>query len=171
MYLLLVIIVWILFARKFIDWSQWRKQYPTVLFFAVATLSYNLLYYNHTLWAFRGITAAWLNHTIINFAFTFFICPMTLFIFLQKFPKERKSQFVFFTVWVTFYSAIQALFAHKGMFVYDNGWNSLHNIWLNIVLFTFVIIHYRNPAIAILLAIPAVALFLFIFPVPLDSLK
>lgn len=86
MYLALVMIVWILFAYRFIDWSQWRKQYPTVLFFIAINLTYNMLYFNHTLWAFRGITAEWLNHSIINLAFTFllhlwlwsFICGATL---------------------------------------------------------------------------------------------
>lgn len=72
MYLLLVIAVWIFFAYKFVDWSQWKKQYSTILFFMVVNLLYNTLYYNHTLWAFRGITAEWLNHSIINIAFTFF---------------------------------------------------------------------------------------------------
>lgn len=49
MYLILVIVVWILFAYCFIDWSQWKKQYPTVLYFIAINLTYNMLYFNHTL--------------------------------------------------------------------------------------------------------------------------
>jgi hypothetical protein len=171
MYLLLVIAVWILFAYKFVDWSQWKKQYSTILFFMVVNLLYNTIYYNHTLWAFRGITVDWLNHSIINFAFTFFICPVGLIIYLQRFPSTNRNQLLYVGIWVTFYTIIEALFAHRGMFVYDHGWNSWHNIWLNLILFVLLRIHYKNPVTAWLISVPLAIIFYFIFPVPLESLK
>lgn len=131
MYLLLVIIVWVLFAWRFIDWTQWRRQYPTVLFFMLANFLYNYFYYNHTLWAFRGITAEWLNHSIINFAFTFIICPAGLVIFLQRMPKSKSNRIFYFAVWIGFYTALEWLFSMKGMYVYDHGWNNWLNIPLN----------------------------------------
>ncbi|WP_404324262.1 hypothetical protein LG298_12270 [Cytobacillus firmus] len=94
MYLILVIVVWILFAYRFIDWSQWKKQYPTVLYFIAINLTYNMLYFNHTLWAFRGITAEWLNHSIINLAFTYFITPMALIIYLQRYPVNKNHGYI-----------------------------------------------------------------------------
>jgi hypothetical protein len=171
MYLLLVIVVWIIFAYKFVDWSQWRKQYSTILFFIVVNLTYNLLYYNHTLWAFRGITMEWLNHSIINMAFTFFICPVGLIIYLQRFPETRKYQLIYISVWITFYTVIEALFAHKGMYVYDNGWNSWLNIIVNTVLFVVLYIHYKHPVRAFIVSIPIAIIFYLFFPFPLDSLK
>jgi len=171
MYLLLVIAVWILFAYKFIDWSQWKKQYSTILFFMVFNLLYNTIYYNHTLWAFRGITAEWINHSIINLAFTFFICPVGLIIYLQRFPSSNRNQLIYVGIWVTFYSIFEALFAHRGMFVYDHGWNSWHNIWLNLILFVVLRIHYKNPVTAWLISLTLAVVFYLFFPVPLDSLK
>ncbi len=171
MYLLLVIVVWILFAYKFVDWSQWKKQYSTILYFIVVNLTYNFLYYNHTLWAFRGITAEWLNHSIINMAFTFFICPVGLIIYLQRFPQKRSSQLIYISIWIAFYSIIQTLFAHMGMYIYDNGWNGWLNIILNTILFVVIYIHYKNPVRAIILSIPLAILFYVFFPFPLDSLK
>ncbi|MGP4071226.1 hypothetical protein ACTWQB_01570 [Piscibacillus sp. B03] len=38
MYLILVLVVWVVFAYKFVDWTQWRKQYPTILFLWSSTL-------------------------------------------------------------------------------------------------------------------------------------
>ncbi|MTH54725.1 hypothetical protein GKZ89_15080 [Bacillus mangrovi] len=169
MYLLLVIAVWILFAWKFIDWSQWKKQYPTILYFIVINLLYNYFYYNHTLWAFRGVTAEWLNHSLINAAFTFFICPMGLIIYLQRFPE--RNRIFYMSVWVAFYSVIQVLFAHKGMYVYDHGWNSWLNIPLNIILFSVLYVHYRNPVAAYFLSVPIAVIFYLFFPFPWDSLK
>ncbi|APH06849.1 CBO0543 family protein [Bacillus weihaiensis] len=171
MYLLLVIIVWILFAYKFVDWSQVSKQYPTILFFIAINFAYNYFYYNHTLWAFRGITAEWLNHSIINTAFTFFICPIGLIIYLQRFPTQRKNQLIYISVWVAFYTIIEALFAHKEMYVYGHGWNSWFNIILNTILFTILYVHYRKPLIAIIAAVPIAIIFYLFFPFPLDSLK
>ncbi|MGP4071225.1 CBO0543 family protein [Piscibacillus sp. B03] len=110
----------------------------------VINLTYNVLYYNHTLWAFRGITADWLSHSIINIAFTFFIVPIGLLIFLQRMPDKRTNQLIYISAWVVFYTVIQTLFAHKGMYVYDNGWNGWLNILLNSALFSVVYLHYRR---------------------------
>lgn len=171
MYLLLVILVWIVFAYKFIDWSQWKKQYSSILFFITFNLLFNTIYYNHMLWAFRGVTADWLNHTMINLIFTFFICPAGLIIYLQRFPSSGRNQFLYIGVWVAFYSAIQALFSFMGMFVYDHGWNNWHNIWLNFILFIVLRIHSKNPITAWTISIPLCIIFYLLFPVPWDSLK
>ncbi|WP_110114282.1 CBO0543 family protein [Bacillus sp. CGMCC 1.16541] len=171
MYLLLVIIVWILFAYKFVDWSKVKLQYPTILFFIVVNMTYNMIYYQHTLWAFRGVTIDWLNHTIINLAFTFFICPVALTIYLQRFPHHRRIKYAYIAIWVMFFSILEYLFAHKGMFVYDNGWNGWHNVWFNLVLFIILTIHYRKPVIAIALSILVSCIFFLVFPVPISSLK
>ncbi|WP_404429924.1 CBO0543 family protein [Sutcliffiella horikoshii] len=171
MYLLLVIVVWILFAYRFIDWANWRKHYPTVLFFIAINMTHNMIYFNHTLWAFRGITLEWLNHTIINLAFTFIIVPAGLFIFLQRFPRQRRNQFIYLAVWVVFYTALEWLFSLKGMYVYDNGWNNWYNFILNLVLFVILRMHDKNPVRAILVSIVLGILFVFMFPVPWESLK
>jgi hypothetical protein len=167
MYLLLVLIVWTLFAYKFIDWSRVKDQYSTILFFAAINMTYNTLYHDHLLWAFRGITAEWLNHTTITLFFTYYICPVTLIIFFQRMPAARMAQIIYISVWVIFYTIIEALFAHKGMYVYGDGWNSWHNIWLNALVFLFLLIHYRKPAVALILAVPAAVLFYIFFPVQL----
>jgi hypothetical protein len=168
MYLVLVVAVWTLFAYKFIDWSRVKEQYPTVLFFIAINMTYNALYSDQLLWAFRGITADWLNHTIINLFFTFYICPATLIIFLQRMPLNKNAKAIYIIVWIVFYTIIEALFAHKGMFVYGDIWNSWHNIWLNSLLFLAILVHYRRPAAALILVLPTAAIFYVFFPVPLS---
>ncbi|WP_281659048.1 CBO0543 family protein [Halobacillus sp. Cin3] len=171
MYLLLVIIVWVLFAWRFIDWTQWRRQYPTVLFFMLSNFLYNYFYYNHTLWAFRGVTLEWLNHSIINAAFTFIICPAGLVIFLQRMPDSKAARVYYVAVWIGFYTALEWLFSMKGMYVYDHGWNNWLNIPLNTLLFLILAVHYKRPSLAMILAVPIAVLFYVCFPFPLDSLK
>ncbi len=82
-------------------------------------------------------------------------------------PTARNAKITYIAVWVIFYTIIEALFAHKGMYVYGEGWNSWHNIWLNGSLFMFLLIHYRRPALAIILLLPAAVIFYILFPVPL----
>ncbi|WP_113930420.1 CBO0543 family protein [Bacillus sp. P14.5] len=168
MYLLLVMAVWTLFSYKFINWTRVKEQYPTVLFFIVINMTYNAIYSEHLLWAFRGITADWLNHTIINLFFTFYICPATLIIFLQRLPDRNYAKASYIIIWIVFYTILEALFAHKGMFVYGDAWNSWQNIWLNTLLFLAILIHYRRPAAALILTVPAAVLFYIFFPVPLS---
>ncbi|WP_064093063.1 CBO0543 family protein [Rossellomorea aquimaris] len=171
MYLLFVIIVWILFSIRFIDWKEFYKQYPTILFFIFINFAYNYFYYEHTLWRFQGITAEWLNHTIINVGFTFFICPAALTIFLQRMPENKQIKGAYFGIWIAFFTILEFLFFLKGMFVYENGWNNWHNVWLNIILFSVLYLHYRKPFYAYLVSIPLALLFFVLFPFPLLSMK
>ncbi|RDI45382.1 CBO0543 family protein [Falsibacillus pallidus] len=171
MYLLLVMFVWCFFAYKFIRWESVKEQYPTVLFFIVINMTYNMLYYQHTLWAFRGVTIDWLNHTIINLAFTFFICPAALIIYLQRLPHTKRKMAIYMAVWVVFFSVLETLFAHKGMYVYGNGWGGWYNIWLNLVLFIVLTVHYRKPYFAISLSLLGAIIFFLLFPIPLEQLK
>lgn len=86
-------------------------------------------------------------------------------------PALRNAQIIYIAVWVIFYTIIETLFAQKIMFVYGNHWNNWHNIWLNATLFIFLVIHYRKPVWALILALPAGPLFYFMFPVPLYLLN
>lgn len=96
---------------------------------------------------------------------------MALIIYLQRYPENKNYGYLYSAVWIGFFTIIQSLFAHKGMFVYDNGWNGWHNIWLNIALFAVLRVHYRKPAMAMLISLPAVVIFYLLFPFPLESLK
>lgn len=78
---------------------------------------------------------------------------------------------LYFAVWIGFYTALEWLFSMKGMYVYDHGWNNWLNIPLNALLFIILAVHYKRPALALLLAVPIGVLFYVCFPFPLDSLK
>ncbi|MCA1065170.1 CBO0543 family protein [Rossellomorea sp. AcN35-11] len=171
MYLLFVILVWVLFSYRFIDWKQFYRQYPTILFFMFINFAYNYFYYEHTLWRFEGITVDWLNHTIINTAFTFFICPSALTIFLQRIPSKRKLKILYFSIWIAFFTLLEYLFSLKGMFIYENGWSNGHNIGLNIILFSVLYLHYKKPFYGILASIPIAIVFILLFPFPILSMK
>jgi hypothetical protein len=171
MYLLLVVGVYIIFARKFVDWRRWKEYYPTIQFYVICNLLYNFIFYNHTLWKYKAVTVPWLNHTLIEITFTFFIVPVVLMIYLQYFPKKKEKKYIYLAIWVAYFSVIEILFEKKGLFVYENGWNGWWSTLFNIIAFTIIRIHYKNPLVAFLVSAPIITVLLVLFHPSLHDLK
>jgi hypothetical protein len=170
LYLLLVLVIYVFFAKHFVDWKRWKEYYPTVQYFIICNLLYNFIFYQHTLWKYKAVTVSWLNHTLIEIAFSFFVVPIALIIYLQYFPK-KKSKFVYVGVWISYFSALEFIFYKKGLFVYENGWNVSWSILFNLITFVMIRVHYLNPLMAILLTIPISIILLFFFHPSLVDLK
>ena len=171
MYLFLVIGVYIFFAKKFINWKKWKEYYPTIQFYIICNLSYNFIFYQHTLWRYKAVTVPWLNHTLIEIAFTFFIVPVVLMIYLQYYPKRKIKKYLYFSIWVAYFSILEFLFQIKGLFIYENDWNIWWSILFNIITFSVIRIHYKNALLGILISIPLIVVLLFIFHPSLHDLK
>ncbi|MCT8136710.1 hypothetical protein H1D32_02450 [Anaerobacillus sp. CMMVII] len=170
MYLILVVVVYIVLAKIFIDWKRWQEYYPTILYYIVCNLLYNFLFYNHTLWAYHAVTFDWLNHTLIELTFTFFIVPVVLMIFLQYYPKGKK-QIVYLAAWVAYFSFLEYLFVKKGLFLFDNGWHLGWSTLFNVITFILIRIHYKKPLLALTISIPTIAVLLMFFHPALHDLK
>jgi hypothetical protein len=171
MYLLVVIVVYILFAIKFVKWKKWKEYYPTIQFYIICNLLYNFLFYQHTLWKYKAVTVDWLNHTLIEIAFTLFIVPVVLMLYLDYFPKEKGRGFLYLMIWVAYFSVIEYLFKTKGLFVYENGWSTWWSLLFNIITFTVIRIHYKNALAAFLVSVPIIAILLLFFHPALHDLK
>ncbi|WP_423800878.1 CBO0543 family protein [Neobacillus sp. SAB-20_R2A] len=170
MYLLLVVGVYIIFAKVFVDWKRWREFYPTVQFYIICNLLYNFLFYQHTLWRYKAVTLPWLNHTLIEITFSLFIVPIVLFIYLQYFPKGKKK-YVYLGFWVTYFSVIELIFEKKGLFVYENGWNLWWSILFNLITFTIIRVHHKNPITAFIISFPIIVVLLLLFHPSLAEMK
>ena len=170
MYLLLVVAVYIAFAIIFVDWKRWEEYYPTVQYYLICNLLYNFLFYNHTLWAYKAVTFQWLNHTLIELTFTFFILPVVLMIYLRYFPKGKKK-FVYLAAWIAYFTFLEYLFYKKGLFIYENGWSVLWSFIFNIIMFIMIRLHYKNKLLALLASVPVIFILLLIFHPSLQDLK
>ncbi|WP_102261180.1 CBO0543 family protein [Mesobacillus jeotgali] len=171
MYLLLVIVVYIALAKRFVNWKRWKEYYPTVQFYIICNLLYNFLFYQHTLWKYKAVTVDWLNHTLIEIAFTFLIVPVVLMIYLEYFPKGKFKGTLYVMIWVAYFSVIEILFQAKGLFVYENGWNTWWSILFNIITFIVIKIHFKNTLAAFLVSAPIIAVLLLFFHPALHDLK
>ncbi|MGN7178808.1 hypothetical protein BK139_18865 [Paenibacillus sp. FSL R5-0490] len=172
MYLLLVVLVYVFFAWKFVDWKRWKEYYPTVQFYIIANFLYNFLFYNHTLWAYRAVTLDWLNHTFIEITFTLLIIPVVVMIYLRYFPEKNLKKKIFYIgVWIVYFSVLEYLFSKKGLFVYDNGWNFWWSVLFNLIMFIMLRMHYKKPGIAMAVSLPIIAILLWFFHPHLIDLK
>ncbi|WP_244895466.1 CBO0543 family protein [Evansella clarkii] len=170
MYLLFVVIVYIIFAKVFVDWKRWKEFYPTIQFYIVCNLLYNFLFYNHPLWSYKAVTVDWLNHTLIDLTFTLFIVPVVLMIYLQYYPAGKK-QWAYIFAWVLYFTLIEFLFIKKGLFVLDNGWTLWWSFIFNIITFTIIKLHHKNTLLGLIVAVPVIFVLLLFFHPPLQDLK
>ncbi|WGG46923.1 CBO0543 family protein [Rossellomorea sp. DA94] len=170
MYLILIVVVYLLFAKFFIDWKRWKDFYPTVQFYIICNLTYNMIFYNHTLWKYKAVTVDWLNHTLIDLVFTFFIIPVVIMIYLRYFPY-RKKKTVYVSSWIVYFTFIEYLFHKKGLFLYENGWNLGWSAVFNIIMFTILGLHHKKPLLALILSVPIIGILLLIFHPSLQELK
>lgn len=170
MYLAIVLVVYAIFAYFFVDWKNWKSYYSTIQYFIICNLLYNFIFYNHTLWKYRAVTLDWLSHTLIEIAFSFFIVPIVIMIYLRYYPIGKK-QFIYISIWVTYFTIIEFLFHKKGLFVYENNWNLFWSGVFNVILFSVLRIHYKNPLIGMVVSLPIIVILLFIFHPSLSDLK
>lgn len=170
MYLIIVLAVYIVFAKIFVDWKRWKEYYPSIQYFIICNLLYNFIFYEHTLWKYNAVTVDWLNHTFIELAFSFFIVPIVIMIYLRYYPKGKK-QLLYLAIWIIYFTFIEYLFEKKGLFIYENGWNIYWSFLFNTILFTVIRIHYQNYLLAFIISIPIIGVLLFLFHPALSELK
>jgi hypothetical protein len=170
MYLLAMVIIYLLLAKRFIDWSRWKEFYPTIQFFIICNLLYNFLFYHHNLWIYKSITLPWLNHTLIELVFTFFIIPITLYIYLQYYPKGIKK-YLYIGAWVAYFTLMEFLSRRLGLFVHDNGWHIGWSALFNICAFIILRLHYKNYIRAFFASAIFIIILLFFFHPRLQEMK
>ncbi|WP_421382767.1 CBO0543 family protein [Bacillus salacetis] len=171
MYLLLVVVVYIIFAYLFVDWKRWKDYYPTVQYYLICNLTYNFLFYNHTLWKYKAVTVDWLNHTLIELTFSFFILPVVLMIYLRYYPKNSRKSLVYVAVWIAYFTFIEYIFYKRGLFVYENGWGAGWSLIFNLIMFTMIRMHYKNKLLALIISLPLIAVLLLFFHPSLQDMK
>ncbi|RIW32704.1 hypothetical protein D3H55_12540 [Bacillus salacetis] len=171
MYLLLVVIVYILFAVIFVDWTRWKDYYPTVQYYLICNLTYNFLFYNHTLWKYKAVTVGWLNHTLIELTFSFFILPVVIMIYLRFLPLAKKKLLVYVIIWIAYFTFLEYLFFKRGLFVYENGWNVVWSLIFNIIMFVMLRLHFKNKLLALIISVPLITVLLLIFHPSLEDMK
>jgi hypothetical protein len=155
--------LWIVSAYKWADWKNWRRYYPTLLFFGMGDLIYNLVFQNKPLWSLHtNFLAPSINELFIIFAIFF---PGGL-LFLSNFPQKALRQVVYVLLWITLYILIELFTTSIGMQRNYHGWNIWWSLLFNFIMFPLLILHHKNPVLAWLIAFTFLGIVMKIFGVP-----
>jgi hypothetical protein len=164
-------IIFLLVGWKFGDWKNLKKYYPTILFFIIGDLLYNILTDNHPLWNYNK---DWIlsNHTLANLWIMITVYPATVITYLYHFPGRKIKQIFYILLWVILFFVWEFLDLHVfGLINHSNGWNMWWSLLFDIILFIMLPIHHKRPFVAWGLSIIIIIFFLTVFNVNLYQLK
>lgn len=157
-------IAWIIIVYKVGDWPDWKKYYPTILFFWCGDLIYNVIFYEKPLWVFVNPA---LTHHLTDIICAFVIFTGTVLIYIPMFPTRFRYKILYVGFWVLLYSSIEWIFNVLGGISYQNGWNIWWSVIHNIYQFILLKIHQDRPILAWILAIAILILIANIYSVHL----
>ncbi|WP_445491713.1 CBO0543 family protein [Niallia sp. 03133] len=151
------------------DWRNWKKYYPTILFFMMGDFLYNFLLYNKTMWLFHDLILP--NHTMITLLAMTISYTATVLIYLGNFPTGWIKRALWFLLWLVIFIVIEYSNCKFGFITYHNGWNMGWSVIFTGIIFFILPIHHKNPLLAWLLAIGITIALLTIFEVKISDMK
>lgn len=155
--------VWITCAYKWGDWKNWRKYYPTMLFFGFGDLIYHLIFKNKHLWIFNSpVIAPAITELFVIFTIFF----STTLLYLTHFPKGFIKQIEYVALWVAIYIGIEILATSIGMQTNTHGWTIWWSLFHNVIQFPLLRLHYKRPIFAWIGAFIYLAIIMAVFKVP-----
>lgn len=163
-------VLWIIAGYVWGDWRNWSKYYSTILFFGFSNLCNCLLTYHYTLWSFTPVI---INATFVNIIMSCITFPAIILIFIYHYPYlgSRFTKFLYIIAWVIFFNFYEFLFYLLGLIYYEHGWNLLWSFFFDLAFFPLMLLHYRKPPLAWLVA-AALGITIFLgFHIPIQSIK
>lgn len=151
---------------KWGDWRNWREYYPTVLYVIIGDLSYNFVFYQHTLWKYQGLV----NHTVSDYLVALLVFPAAVILYLTYYPRG-KYQTLYILLWTLANSMLEHASVKLGYFSYNNGWNIYWSALVFYIAFILVRLHYLKPLLVWPLSVACGLVMMAIFHVPITSLK
>ncbi|WP_173105349.1 hypothetical protein [Bacillus sp. KH172YL63] len=127
------------------------------------------------MWEFRTITPfedhVYLNHTIISISKMVVQYTATIAIFIGRLPHTTKGMIGWIWLWTAVYGLTEGLAHVLGMMTYHHGWHFGWDLLFNVMMFTVLLIHHKNPLIAWIVSCPIIIFLLMHFDVPYAVLK
>lgn len=172
MFLLIFGLITILCAWKWGDWKNWHQYLPTIQYFIIGDMLYNLFTCNFSLWSYPHPPNLLPNHLFNNLFIMFTIYPSTLLIFLYRFPKNNLiKQFLYILIWILFWLIYELIMVLNGLCVYSHGWTYGWSIVFACIMVPMLVLHYKRPMWAYILSVPITVFLLLWFHVPVFESK
>lgn len=152
-------------------WDRWKEYYPTLLFWIIGNLIYDVLLYNYRVWELHpvGIDHILLpTHITISLAITVSY-PFMASVFLGRFPKQIIKRVIWILIWVLTFQIIETIaYFYEGI-THHHGWSLIWSFLFNVITFSILPIHQWKPWLAWLFSISTMIVLFIIFNVPLPK--
>jgi hypothetical protein len=157
------ILIFIIGAYKWGHWKNWKKYYPTMLFFGMGDLIYVSVFHHNPLWKFpTNFLVPSLDELLLIFMVFF---PTTIW-FLSNYPKKPFAQIVYNAAWIALYMFIEVVDLKLGIIEYHNGWNLWWSLLHNTIQFPLIALHHWNPILSWTIALIFLITIMNIFNMP-----
>ena len=168
MYLIFLSVSSIVICYKLGDWRNWKKYYSTILFFTLTSVIFTVLTYNHPLWSYKSVV---INHTFTDLFMCITIYPSTIMMFIPHLPSKTTKKALHVSIYVTLYTIAEFIAKNLGYFTHYNGWNIWCSLIFNYIMFSVLILHYKNPIYGCVLVLIGYNIILLIMKVPYNSIR
>ncbi|SDP13018.1 hypothetical protein SAMN04487897_13831 [Paenibacillus sp. yr247] len=172
MYPIVVAFVSMIAAWKWGDWMHWRKYLPTIQYFILGDMLYNLLTWDFSLWLYPHPPNLLPNHLTNSLFIMFTIYPSTMLIFLYRYPQKNIiKQILYILIWIVLWLLEEFIMISNGLCVYSNGWTYTWSVFFASVMIPMLLLHYKRPMWAYILSVPITVFLLLWFHVPVLNAK
>lgn len=151
-------------AIFFGDWRNWRRYYPTILFFISGDLIYNLISQDYPLWRYHGLPD---NHILLSIMIMFVGYSSTTLIYLKYATKGWKAFLLHTLLWIGIYVFIEVILLQFGMMTYFHNWNFGWSILCDFAMFPILRLHFSYPILGWLSYLGAALFSILYFKIPI----
>lgn len=155
----------IIASLKWANWKEWQKYYPTILFLIASNLLYKFFALSKFhLWKLSSQDFFFQSHIEIFLWHIFIINSVFTLIFLSNFPEENwKAKLIYILKWTAFFIAIEIVLLKFNHIYHYNGWHLGWTLFFDVTMFLIIRLHFTKPLLAMLLSIPNILFYLFVF--------
>jgi hypothetical protein len=153
-----------IFSCFIADLKNWRRYYPTILFFIAGDLLYQFITYDYPLWEYGGYPKSPFITPII---LMFTAYPATVLLYLKYAVKGWKPFLFHYFLWIFLYIIVEWLLGSFDLIKYAHGWNMGWSIYVDFLLFLILRIHYSYPLLGWVLYFIVAGKMILIFNIPL----
>lgn len=158
------------------DWRNWKRYYPTILFFMLGDFIYLYLLSDHyPMWTYVPSSVdreAGITNTHISFSIMALKYPATCLAYLSHFPQQGLLMKLFYYFgWLALYIINELIDLQFHLIKYDNGWNIGWSILFNAVMFLVLKVHFHKPLLAWILSGIFIVFLWNTFDVPLSVFR
>ena len=168
MYIIFLSLCSIYICYKFGDWKNWGKYYSTILFFILSSVSCAFLTYNQPLWLYKSVI---IDHTFTDLFISIILYPCTVMMFIPHLPSKITKIILHISAYVVVYTIPEFIAVKLGYFTYFNGWNIWYTLIFNCMMFPMLILHYKKPLYAWVIALISPHILFFILKIPYSVIR